>query len=179
MFHRMASGRESVNLDTFMSSNEHVKYLYDHYSKGADACIIEGVMGLFDGYGCDKGSCAELSRLLDIPVVLVINAKSMAYSVAPILYGVSHFRSGVRISGVIFNMVGSEGHGNILRRACRDAGVGCLGCVYRNPELVIPGRHLGLTVPEKDNMERLISLAAEEVDRSVDVDKLLGSVNSL
>lgn len=173
MFHYLASGRRSVNLDTFMSSCTHVKYLYNHYSEGADVCVVEGVMGLFDGYDKMNGSCAELSVLLDAPVVLVVNAKAMAYSVAPVLYGFNHFLPEIKIAGVIFNMVASENHESILRSACRDAGIDCLGCLRRNAELVIPGRHLGLTVSEKENMERLMTVAAKEVEHSVDIDKLL------
>lgn len=173
MFHHIASGRESVNLDTFMSSATHVKELYDQYGSHADMRVVEGVMGMFDGYDQWKGSSAEMALLLDIPVILVVNAKSMAYSVAPLIYGFKHFNPDIRIAGAVFNMVASENHFNFLRQACRDAGVECFGYMARNTELNIPGRHLGLTISERENMERLVSLAAEEVERHVDIDGLL------
>lgn len=173
MFHHIASGRESVNLDTFMSSATHVKELYDRYGSLADMRIVEGVMGLFDGYDKWKGSSAEMALTLDIPVILVVNAKSMAYSVAPLIYGFKHFNPDIRIAGVVFNMVASENHFNFLRQACLDAGVECLGYMARNTELNIPGRHLGLTISERENMERLVCLAAEEVEKHVDIDGLL------
>lgn len=97
-FHSVASGNISVNLDTWMSSERHVADLYGSYGKDADVCVIEGVMGLFDGYDKMKGSSADISRLLDIPVILVVNAKSVAYSVAPLIHGFStyHLVSGLQ-----------------------------------------------------------------------------------
>jgi cobyrinic acid a,c-diamide synthase len=81
--HTKAACQVSINLDTYMMSENHVKELYSQYSKEADVSIIEGVMGLFDGANKMQGSSAEIVMLLDVPVILVINAKAMAYSVAP------------------------------------------------------------------------------------------------
>jgi len=173
MFHHVASGRESVNLDTFMSSKEHVSSLFNRYGKDADVQVVEGVMGLFDGYDKWHGSSAEVAMLLDVPVILVVSAKSVAYSVAPLIHGFKTFRPELRLAGVVFNRVASENHYRYLREACEDAGVECLGYLQRNPELTIPGRHLGLTITERENMEQLISLAAEEVEKGVDLSNLL------
>jgi len=180
MFHQLASGRESVNLDTFMSSPEHVVDIFHRYGDDADVRVVEGVMGLYDGHDRWQGSSAEIAMLLDIPVILVVSAKSVAYSVAPLIYGFKHFcppnrpsTSKIHLAGVIFNMVASENHYSFLKTACEDAGVPCFGYLQRNPELNIPGRHLGLTITEKENMEHLIALAAKEVEAHVDIDKLL------
>ena len=116
-FHSIAAGRESVNLDTWMASPEHVRQVYAHYSEGADAAVIEGVMGLFDGYDRMRGSSAEIAALLDVPVVLVVNARSTAYSVAALLHGMKTFRPDVRIAGVVFNQVASESHYSFLKAA--------------------------------------------------------------
>ena len=167
MFHEMASGRKSVNLDTYMASEEHVKEVFKRYGEDADVCIVEGVMGLFDGYDKSKGSSAEIAMLLDIPVILVVNAKSVAYSVAPLIYGFKHFNPKLKIAGVVFNMVASENHYTFLKQACEDAGVPCLGYMLRNRDLIIPGRHLGLTIEAKEETEELISLAAKEVEAHV------------
>lgn len=78
-----------MNLDTWMASNTHVQHLYNKYGDGADVCVTEGVMGLFDGYQRMQGSSAEIARLLNIPVVLIVSARSTAYSVAPLIYGSS------------------------------------------------------------------------------------------
>lgn len=173
MFHHLASGSESVNLDTFMSSSDHVKEIFAHYGEEADVQIVEGVMGLFDGYDKMKGSSAEIAMLLDIPVILVVNAKSVAYSVAPLIYGFKHFNPQLKIAGVVFNMVASENHYRFLREACEDAGVKCFGYMQKNPELVIPGRHLGLTISAREDMEKLINLAADEVERHVNLEEMI------
>ena len=119
-FHEAVCGRPSINLDTFMATPEHVHELYARYGNDADVCIVEGMMGLFDGYDRDKGSSAEIARVLDIPVVLVVDAKSAAYSMAPLLSGFINFRKDVRITGVIFNKVGSERHYQMMKDVCSD-----------------------------------------------------------
>ncbi len=115
-FHKAVCGRPSINLDTFMATPAHVRELFDHYGQDADICVVEGMMGLFDGYDRDKGSSAEIARVLDIPVVLVVDAKSAAYSMAPLLQGFLNFRKDVSIAGVIFNKVGSKRHFEMLRQ---------------------------------------------------------------
>lgn len=172
-YHELAAGVISVNLDTFMSSTEHVQTLFRHYGTGADACIIEGAMGLFDGYDDWRGSSAEVAQLLNAPVVLVVSAKSVAYSVAPLIYGFTHFRPTVYIAGVVFNYVASSRQETMLLQACSDAGAECFGCMPRNEGLVMPSRHLGLDLSQQSDMERLIQMAANEVANHVDIDKLL------
>lgn len=182
MFHRIACGCESVNLDTVMASHEHVKDIFLRYGKEADVCVVEGVMGLYDGRDRWQGSSAEVAMLLDLPVVLVVNAKSTAYSVAPLLYGFKHFSplvtanmphpQSLNIAGVIFNMVGSERHYNLLKQACEDAGIECLGYLGRNNRLTIPSRHLGLSISQMEEMEDLINAAADEISQHVNIDRL-------
>lgn len=173
LFHQMAAGVESVNLDTYMSSPAHVQTLFGHYGGDADACVIEAAMGLFDGADGPRGSAAEVAQILDVPVVLLVSAKAVAYSVAPLIYGFRHFNPRLRLAGVVFNFVASERQLATLRRACEDAGVPCLGYLPRNPELAIPSRHLGLTLQEREKTEQLIALAAQEVTKHIDLDKLL------
>lgn len=173
LFHQMAAGVESVNLDTYMSSPAHVQTLFGHYGGDADACVIEAAMGLFDGADGPRGSAAEVAQILDVPVVLLVSAKAVAYSVAPLIYGFRHFNPRLRLAGVVFNFVASERQLATLRRACEDAGVPCLGYLPRNSELVIPSRHLGLTLQECEKTERLIALAAQEVTKHIDLDRLM------
>jgi cobyrinic acid a,c-diamide synthase len=80
--------------------------LFVNYGADADVCIVEGMMGLYDGYDRELGSSYEIARTLDIPVVLVVDAKSAAYSMAALISGFVNFRKDVRIAGVIFNKVG-------------------------------------------------------------------------
>ena len=147
-FHEAVCHRPSVNLDTFMATPEHVRELFTHYGQDTDVCVVEGMMGLFDGYDRDKGSSAEIAQALDIPVVLVVDAKSAAYSMAPLLQGFVNFRKNVRIAGVIFNKVGSERHFSMLQQVCDDLHIECFGYLPKSPELEQGSRYLGLDFSE-------------------------------
>ncbi len=162
-FHAGVCGRASVNLDTFMATPEHVRELYAHYGKDADVCVVEGMMGLFDGYDRDKGSSAEVARVLDLPVVLVVDAKSAAYSMAALISGFINFRKDVHISGVIFNRVGSERHFAMLQQVCDDLGVECYGYLPKKAELEQGSRYLGLDFSEKPESHLLVELLEEHV----------------
>ena len=173
-YHALASGRESVNLDTWLASPEHVRHLYGHYTQGVDVAVTEGVMGLFDGFGRSEGSSAHVARLLDIPVVLVVSGRSVAYSVAPLIYGFRHFDTSIRIAGVIFNQVASATHASILRMACEDVGVPCLGYLPRMKDIELPSRHLGLTLDAEYRLGDLADRIAVALEEHVDIDRLLG-----
>ncbi|QKZ15394.1 cobyrinate a,c-diamide synthase [Spirosoma sp. KUDC1026] len=163
----------SINLDLFMSSPEHVVDSYQRYASGADVAITEGVMGLFDGADRMQGSSASIAELLDIPVVLVVNAKAMAYSVAPLLYGFKHFYTGINLVGAIFNNVGSASHYRFLADACADVGVEPLGYLPSNPRFTIPSRHLGLHISAETDYEQIIQAIAEELPKTINLDRLL------
>jgi len=175
-FHALAAGRESVNFDTWLASERHVRDLYARYGADADVCVVEGVMGLFDGYDRMAGSSAAIARLLDIPVVLVVGARSMAYTVAAQLHGMKTFLPGLRLAGVVFNQVSSENHFRFLAQACEDAGLRCFGWLPKVPDLEIPSRHLGLTLAAGEEMERWIDRAADLVTRCLDLPALLEAV---
>lgn len=172
-FHSVATGHPSINLDTFMGSEHHVKESFLKYDCRSDVSIVEGVMGMFDGYAKDRGSSAHIATLLDLPVILLINAASSAYSVAATLYGFQHFRKGIRIAGVVFNRVASESHFHFLQEACDDVGVSCLGYIRKSTRLETPSRHLGLTLGAQEMMNSFIEHAAEAVEEHVDIDRLL------
>ena len=163
-FHEAVCGRPSINLDTFMASPEHVRELFFHYGADADICIVEGMMGLFDGYDRERGSSYEIARVLDIPVVLVVDAKSAAYSMAALLSGFIHFRKDVRIAGVIFNKVGSEKHFQMLQQVCDDLSIACLGHLPKSPALEQGSRYLGLDFSKEAESEELIKALEEHVD---------------
>lgn len=148
-FHTAVCHRPSINLDTFMASPEHVRELFHRYGDEADLCIVEGMMGLFDGYDRERGAAYEIARVLDIPVVLVVDARSAAYSMAALLSGFINFRKDIRFAGVIYNKVGSGKHAAMLRQVCEDLGIECLGCLPKQTELEVGGRYLGLDFSEK------------------------------
>ena len=166
-YHEAVCGRPSVNLDTFMAFPEHVGGLYARYSADADVAVVEGMMGMYDGYDRDRGSSAEVARLLGIPVVLVVDAKSAAYSMAPLLSGFINFRPDIRIAGVIFNRVGSLRHYRMLQEVCEDLNVTCLGYLPKQKELEQESRHLGLDFSrskETEGLDMLAGLLEEHVD---------------
>ena len=172
-FHSLASGQTSVNLDTWLASKEHVKSIYRSYGTEADVCVVEGVMGLFDGHNRMEGSSAEISALLDVPVVLLVNARSTAYSVAPLIQGFAQFSPKVRIAGVVFNQVSSASHYQYLKEACHDIGIVCLGYIPHTKTLKVPSRHLGLTLSTQKRMDNQIEETSELIAQYVDVDLLL------
>jgi cobyrinic acid a,c-diamide synthase len=163
-FHTAVCGRPSINLDTFMASPEHVRRLFAHYGADADICIVEGMMGLFDGYHRDKGSAAEIASILDIPVVLVVDAKSAAYSTAALISGFVNFRKDVHIAGVLFNKVGSEKHAAMLREVCEDLQITCFGYLPKEAALEQGSRYLGLDFSQQPENQRLTELLEAHVD---------------
>ena len=162
-FHEVVCGRPSINLDTFMASPEHVRELFAQYGADADVCIVEGMMGLFDGYDRERGSSYEIARVLDIPVLLVVDAKSGAYSMAALLSGFINFRKDIRIAGVLFNKVGSDKHFRMLRQVCEDLDVECLGSLPKDASLEQGSRYLGLDFSERPDNEELIKQLEEHV----------------
>jgi len=174
-YHMAVCGRSSVNLDTFMATDNHVKQIYARYAREADVCVVEGMMGMYDGYDRDKGSSAEIARLLGIPVVLVVDAKSAAYSIAPLLKGFTTFRDDVNIAGVIFNKVGSSRHYKMLQEVCSDLNIRCFGYLPKQKELEQGSRYLGLDFSKMGGQEeqrRLVNLLKQYVN----IDQLLKSV---
>ena len=167
------NSRTGINLDTFMASKEHVRELFCRYSSDADASVVEGVMGLFDGAEKSEGSSAEIASALGIPVIMVVNAKSMAYSAAPLLYGFRTFDPRVNLAGVIFNQVNTLSHYRYLEAAARDAGVEPLGYLPYSNAVAISERHLGLDISTGYDREGVITAMAEHVKKTVAIERLL------
>lgn len=160
-----ASERPCYNLDSWMSGAEYVRELFVRTTHHADIAVVEGVMGLFDGAEDDSisGSTAEIARLLDAPVLLVVNAHGMARSIAAMAGGYNTLEQGVRIGGVIANHAGGESHRRILRQALAAANCPPLcGCVPRDAIPGLPSRHLGLVTADPTRIR------AEVVDRCRD-----------
>lgn len=168
-----AALREAVNLDPWSMRPARIKALADLQGTGADLLVIEGVMGLFDGAADGFGSTADLAELLELPVVMVVDADRQSQSVAPLVAGFANWRPGVRVAGVILNRVASAKHERMLTEALAATGIACLGAIPRNPALVIPERHLGLVLPgEVTAFEGFLDSAAETISDYVDLDQL-------
>ena len=162
-FHERVCGRPSVNLDSFFASEEHLHELFARYSESADIAVVEGMMGLFDGYDRDRGSSADIARILELPIVLVVDARSVAYSMAALLQGFINFRPGLAYAGVIFNKVGSERHTKMLREVADEVGIPCLGFLPKNSTLEQSSRYLGLDFSQTMEHKDLVKLIEEHI----------------
>ncbi|MDP2306461.1 MAG: cobyrinate a,c-diamide synthase [Pseudomonadota bacterium] len=150
-WHRVVTGRTSRNLDGWMTGRDGVLASFARGAPGGkdggDIALIEGVMGLFDGRSPRslEGSGAELAKWLNVPVVVVVDAGGMARTAAAVVAGLAGYEPGVDVTGVIFNRVGSPGHGSLLAEAMETVpSVRCIGSLGRREDLAVPERHLGL-----------------------------------
>lgn len=177
MFHKVAAGLPSYNLDLFMCGESTVKALYAKHLKEGHIGVIEGVMGLYDGLGTqrDQGSTAHLSKVLKAPVILVVNAKGMSASAAALVLGFKLYDEEVNIGGVILNQLGSTMHYELLKEAVeRDTGIPCLGWLPNVPEMTLKSRHLGLIpVDEVPELESELDLLADLIEKHIQVDALI------
>ena len=179
-YHRAVTGRPSINLDGWMCGEEFVRETFGaslNSQTGQKIAIIEGVMGLFDGLGASstKGSSAQIAAITGAPVVLVVNARGMAASAAALVKGFADFDPLVKLAGVIFNNVGSESHGALLREALasHSPDIFCFGCIPRDESLGIPSRHLGLVTAEDNPLsDEFIGRLAEMAERCLDLESL-------
>ena len=173
--HSRACGRPSFNLDSFMCSKPYVRKLFSEVSQNSDMAIVEGVMGLFDGASprSEKGSTAEIAKLLDLPVLLIINGEATARSAAALVQGFLKFDPQVKFLGVIANRVNHPGHAAILKSAIEHyTSTKFLGFIPLNKELTLPSRHLGL-FQSHENREILYDKWADHLQRHIDVPKIL------
>jgi cobyrinic acid a,c-diamide synthase len=175
-YHTLAAGRPGRNLDAFLSGPELIGPLFAHGVQGADIAVIEGVMGLFDGKGGgDLASTALVARLLEAPIVLVVDARAMSRSVAAIVHGFTTFDPKVRVAGVVLNRVGSTSHETMLREALKPLGIPVLGVLRRDDQIQTPDRHLGL-VPVAERREeaaRSLDVLGMMISRSLDLDGIV------
>lgn len=145
-YHRIATGRPGRNLDAFLSGPELIAPLFAHGAAGCDIAVVEGVMGLFDGAAGrgELASTAQVAKLLRAPVILVVDARSMARSAAALVHGFATYEPRVRIAGVVLNRVASDTHETMLRDALAELDIPVMGVLRRRSELATPERHLGL-----------------------------------
>lgn len=171
-FHALASGRPAHNLDTWLVPQERIVPLFARAAQGADISIIEGVMGLYDGGRQGISSTAALAKLLQAPVVLVLDVKSMGESAAALALGFRQYDPAVQLAGVILNRVGSDSHEAMVREALARQGIAVLGCLRRQEGLRLPERHLGLTPVTEQDTSAIIAAMGEAVRQAVDVEAL-------
>lgn len=191
MFHQYVTGRPCRNLDAVLTSENYIQKCFQHHSQECKYTLVEGVMGLFDGVGnsfnttenvthqMDFASTAHVARLLDIPVILVIDCSRLSGSVAAIAHGYCSFDSRVKIAGLVLNRVGSDRHLSLLKNSLKTLKLPIIGVLRRQDNITIPDRHLGLVptgeLPELDNV---IHRLADLGDNCFDWDQILPILKS-
>ena len=180
MFHKQIIGVPSRNLDTFFSGPEQIRELYQMNSKETDdraeISVVEGVMGLYDGLGGirEEGSAYHLAEVLDIPIVLVLDAHGMGRSMIPLLFGFLKYDKSHLIRGVILNRTTPMFLQTIAPLIEQELKLPVLGCFPKTQKLVMPGRHLGLVMPDEiDDIRRQLHEAAVQLEKTVDIDRIL------
>ncbi|MBW6511328.1 MAG: cobyrinate a,c-diamide synthase [Desulfuromonadaceae bacterium] len=175
--HARVCGRPSRNLDGWMCGEQQVRETFGRGCEGADIALIEGVMGLFDGAAGDSevGSTAEIAKWLNLPVLLIVDARSQARSAAALVKGFVDFDPALRFAGVLFNRVGSTRHAQLLGEAMASTVdlPAVLGCLPRRDAVAMAERHLGLvTAEDGGNNNVFYEQLADWVEAHVDVDAL-------
>ncbi|MGI5505424.1 cobyrinate a,c-diamide synthase [Lentzea sp. CA-135723] len=173
-YHSLATGKPGRNLDPVMVSEHRIPGLFAHGAKGSDIAVVEGVMGLFDGRidTAGIGSTAHVAKLINAPVLFVVDARGQSRSLAALLHGFRGYDPTVRLGGVILNQVGSERHEQVLRSACDEVGLDVLGVLPRDPQFSLPSRHLGLVTAAEHGAEAVaaVDAIAAAVAKHVDLD---------
>ncbi len=165
--HRMVTGRISRNLDVRMCGADFVRRTFARNAPTEGCSVVEGVMGLFDG---GEGSAAFLAKTLELPVILVIDVRSAAESVAAVVHGFATLDPALRVAGVICNRVGSDKHRDLVTKAIRaHCDVPIIGFLPRRDAVSIPSRHLGLHMGEEhplrgEGLDQLVYLAEQHLD---------------
>ncbi len=180
-YHTEVTDRFSRNLDGYIMTEDAIREVFSHAVKDADIAVIEGVRGLFEGLEAtsDIGSTAQIAKILQCPVILVINARSITRSAAALVSGYKSFDPDVNIVGVILNNIGSSRHGEKARRAIEVYNdIDVIGEIPRNDSMKISMRHLGL-IPALEGRKRLANFADNMVlikniiKEGIDIDRLI------
>ena len=176
--HVAIAGRPSYNLDTWMMPADTNRSLFFAAAAEADVAVVEGMMGLFDDVDghSDRGSTAEIAKLLGLPVVLIVEASNAARSVAAVVKGFRDFDPQLRILGVILNGVAGPAHLSLLREAIAQVDVPVLGAFPRMPDCALSERHLGLvTAGERTWSAQQVQALADAAEQNIDLNCLLAN----
>jgi cobyrinic acid a,c-diamide synthase len=171
-----AAGRSCRNLDFFLSPDEEIRAQFSGYGCDADVCLVEGNLGLYDGLDLEgTNSNAALAKLLDLPVILVLDARGMTRGIAPLILGYQAFDPDIKIAGVILNKLGGRRHESKLRAVIEHyTSVPVIGAIQTDTRMQLVERHLGLMpANETHATERHIAEIARAVTEQVDLDRLL------
>lgn len=175
-YHTYATGKHSRNLDLWLSGEEQLLKLFAASGQDCDYAIIEGVMGLYDGHQNPKykSSTAEIAKLLDAPVILIVNVHSMAQSAGAVVLGYKAMDPGLNLAGVIVNKVSGRRHFEMVKQSIEEhANVPVIGFIGRHQEIILPERHLGLIpVTERSELQEHFAALADRVAENIDFRQL-------
>jgi len=181
-WHHLASGGRARNVDVWTMGEQGVRAAYSVAERGADVVLVEGVMGLFDGdrAGAAECSTADVARLLDAPVVLVVDASRAAASLAALAHGFASFDPRVRVAGVVLNRFGAHRDRRAVQAAFDRVGLPVLGWIPPDDGAALPSRHLGLVQAEEDRDAGAAAIVrlGELVEHHCDVDALFALASS-
>lgn len=172
-FHEKAAGQPSYNLDTWMTPVENLVSNFSYLSRDADISVIEGVMGLYDGGANGVSSTADIAKKLKAPVILVLDCKSVGYSIAATALGFREYDPEIEIAGVILNRLGSDRHEAMVREVMEKIHMPVIGAYHRDDDLKTPERHLGLTPVTEVETKDLIKHMRDDTEKWVDTSELL------
>jgi cobyrinic acid a,c-diamide synthase len=181
MFHQQVTGRPCRNLDPVLTSEKYVQDCFTRHIQGVDYALVEGVMGLFDGATGreDWASTAHVARLLELPVLLVLDCSRLSRSVAAIAHGYKTFDSRLQLAGVVLNRVGSDRHLELLKDALEPLQIPVLGVLRRQDNITIPARHLGLVpTAEMAQLDDLIDRLSHLAESCFDWERLFPLLTS-
>ena len=173
--HSAVTGRPSRNLDGWMLGEAVNRDIFMRAAADADISIVEGMMGLFDGSSPvnEIGSTAEMAKQLDAPVLLVIDGSAMARSAAAMVSGYAKFDPALRVAGVLFNRVSSEGHYKLLKEAVeQETDVVAVGYLRPDPAVTISDRHLGLVTAMEQGTGELYGRLAKAAEETIDLNRI-------
>ena len=174
--HTFVTGNASRNLDTWMMGENACRELFERSALNSEISVIEGVMGLYDGSNDSSGhgSSAHLAKVLNVPVILVVDAKGVAQSAGAVVMGFREFDKEVNLAGIILNNVASQNHYDIIKEAIEEScSVTVLGYLKKESDITIPERHLGLIPSEEQKINSdLYDKLGQMVLETIDIDKL-------
>ena len=176
MFHEKVIGTRSNNLDLFFTGTDVTRYLFGRIAENADISVTEGVMGFYDGLGGRSAdfSSYDVSRRLDMPVILVVDCKGTSLSAAAMIKGFKEFRDN-HIKGVILNNMHEKIYGPMKRTIEDELNVEVIGYVPSTKDMMIDSRHLGLVLPsEVDGLKEKLNALAGTLERTLNIDSLIG-----
>ncbi|WP_296492640.1 cobyrinate a,c-diamide synthase [Rhodoferax sp.] len=181
MWLAQASGRPCFNLDPYLMTSEQISASFSRFSGSADISLVEGNKGLYDGLALDgSNSNAALAQLLDLPVVLVLDARGMTRGIAPLILGYQAFDARIRIAGVILNQLGGSRHEAKLRAVIEHyTNVSVLGAIAHDPQLGLVERHLGLMPNQEcDDAVQHVQTIGQRIAEQVDLGQIIALANS-